>query len=67
MFNSIQPHVLAEKLMFNFRLDFSLMGWMRDFLTNRPQRVRVTGVLKCAIQLKFIIIIKKYYLKIILF
>ncbi len=67
VFNSTQPHVLAEKLMFNFSLDFSLMGWMLDFLTNRPQRVRVTGVLKCAIQLKCITIIMKYYLEIILF
>ena len=40
-FNTIQPHLLAEKLLSRFNLDFKLVGWIIDFLTNRCQCVRV--------------------------
>ena len=43
-FNTIQPHILVDKLLRNFNLDFSLVGWIWDFLTDRTQRVRVNGV-----------------------
>ncbi len=44
-FNTIQPHVLANKLVDFFGLDACLVGWIFDFLTNRTQQVRVNGVL----------------------
>ena len=34
-FNTIQPHILVDKLLRNFNLDFSLVGWILDFLTDR--------------------------------
>ena len=40
-FNTIQPHVLVEKLTNSFDLDPGLVGWILDFLTNRSQCVRV--------------------------
>lgn len=42
-FNTIQPHLLAEKLINLFNLDSNLVGWMLDFLTNQSQCVRVNG------------------------
>ncbi len=42
-FNTIQPHLLAEKLVHQFKLEANLVGWILDFLTNRSQRVRVNG------------------------
>ena len=44
-FNTIQPHVLVEKLSGSFGVDPCLVGWIFDFLTNRSQRVRVNGIL----------------------
>ena len=44
-FNTIQPHILVEKLVNNFGLDSGITGWVLDFLTNRTQRVRVNGKL----------------------
>ena len=44
-FNTIQPHILVEKLVNNFGLDTGIIGWVLDFLTNRTQRVRVNGIL----------------------
>ena len=44
-FNTIQPHILVEKLVNNFGLDSGIIGWVLDFLTNRTQRVRVNGTL----------------------
>ena len=44
-FNTIQPHVLVEKLVSSFCVDPCLVGWILDFLTNRSQRVRVNGIL----------------------
>ncbi|KAK0134267.1 hypothetical protein N1851_030177 [Merluccius polli] len=44
-FNTIQPHILTEKLLNNFSLDPSLTGWLLDVLTQRVQRVRVNKVL----------------------
>ena len=40
-FNTIQPHVLVDKLLNYFSLDPCLVGWILDFLTNRSQQVRV--------------------------
>ena len=44
-FNTIQPHILAERLLQSFDLDACLVGWIFDFLTNRTQQVRVNGTL----------------------
>ena len=44
-FNTIQPHILTERLLEQFDLSKNLVGWVLDFLTNRTQRVRVNGVL----------------------
>ena len=42
-FNTMQPHILAEKLITRFNLDHQLTMWITDFLTNRSQRVPVNG------------------------
>ncbi len=42
-FNTIQPHILIDKLINNFNLDLNIVGWILDFLTSRTQRVRVNG------------------------
>ena len=39
-FNTIQPLLLVEKLLHQFKLEANLVGWILDFLTNRSQRVR---------------------------
>ena len=44
-FNTMQPHILAEKLITRFNLDHLLTMWIIDFLTNRSQRVLVNGSL----------------------
>ena len=41
--NTIQPHILANKLVSYFGLDNHLVLWIIDFLTNRLQRVFVNG------------------------
>ena len=41
-FNTIQPLLLAEKLT-AMRVDHSLVAWTTDYLTNRPQYVRLQG------------------------
>ena len=48
-FNTIQPHVLVEKLERLFCLDAGLVGWIFDFLTNRTQQVKVNGSLSSLI------------------
>lgn len=40
-FNTIQPHILIDKLIKEFGLDFYLVGWILDFLVQRTQRVKV--------------------------
>ncbi len=40
-FNTTQTHILVEKLINEFGLDFSLLGWILDFLVQRTQRVKV--------------------------
>lgn len=42
-FNTIQPHLLIQRLRDNFGLEGSIVGWILDFLTGRTQRVRVNG------------------------
>ena len=42
-FNTMQPHILANKLVSHFSLDNHLVLWIIDFLTNRLQRVFVNG------------------------
>ena len=44
-FNTIQPHILAQKLIDDFKLDLNLVGWILDFLTDRSQCVRVNETL----------------------
>lgn len=39
-FNTMQPHILAEKLITRFHLNHQLTVWIIDFLTNRPHLVR---------------------------
>ena len=41
-FNTIQPHLLAEKLSV-MQVDHSMVAWITDYLTNRPQYVRLQG------------------------
>ncbi len=40
-FNTIQPHVLVNTLISEFKLEFKIVGWLIDFLSDRIQRVRV--------------------------
>jgi len=42
-FNTLQPHILAEKLSSPFHLDDQLTLWIIDFLTNRTQTVLVNN------------------------
>ena len=44
-FNTIQPHILATRLIEHFQLSQNLVGWILDFLTDRTQRVKVNGIL----------------------
>ena len=44
-FNTMQPHILAEKLITRFHLNHQLTLWIIDFLTNRSQRVLVNHTL----------------------
>ncbi|CAM4658728.1 unnamed protein product [Leuciscus chuanchicus] len=44
-FNTMQPHILAEKLITRFHLNHQLILWIIDFLTNRSQRVLVNHTL----------------------
>ena len=41
-FNTIQPALLCEKL-HKFQVDSSTTSWIYDYLTNRPQFVRLKG------------------------
>lgn len=34
-FNNIQPHIPIEKLLNNFNLDFSVVGWILDFFNDQ--------------------------------
>ena len=43
-FNTIQPHVLIKKLL-NLEVNPDLILWIRQFLCDRPQRVRLNGSL----------------------
>ena len=43
-FNTIQPFLLADRLLHQFKLDPNLISWITDFLTNRSQCVRVNRV-----------------------
>ena len=42
-FNTIQPHLLASKLM-NFNLHSSTIAWVMDYLISRPQFVRLNNL-----------------------
>ena len=43
-FNTIQPLMLQDKLL-RMRVDTSLVSWITDYLTNRPQYVRLKNIL----------------------
>jgi len=43
-FNTLQPHILAERLASRFHLEDQLILWIIDFLTNRSQRVLVNSI-----------------------
>ena len=42
-FNTMQPHILADKLLNNFDLDHRLVLWVINFLTKRSQKVLVNN------------------------
>ena len=42
-FNTMQPHLLAHKLLSNFGLKNRIVLWIMSFLTNRLQKVFVNG------------------------
>ena len=42
-FNLMQPHILVQKLKFDFNLPNQLVLWILDFLVERQQRVFVNG------------------------
>lgn len=44
-FNTIHPQILANRLRDNFQLNSTLIKWILDFLSGRPQRVRVGNTL----------------------
>ncbi len=44
-FKTIQPHILAMRLLEHFKLSNNLVGWILAFLTNRTQMVKVNGIL----------------------
>ncbi len=48
-FNCIQPHILADGLTSIHNIDPGLICWLADFLTDRPQKVKVNGVLSDAL------------------
>lgn len=41
----IQPHILVRHLTRTFNLDSGLISWLIDFLTDRPQKLRVRNIL----------------------
>lgn len=43
-FNTIRPHILANKLI-DFGINNSIVAWVVDYLTSRPQFVRLGGVI----------------------
>ena len=47
-FNTIQPHLLVQKPL-NMKIPSSVISWIFDYLTNRLQDVRLTGLLSSAI------------------
>lgn len=42
-FNTIQPHILANKLLSYFKLCPGIVGWILDFVVDWSQFVRVNG------------------------
>lgn len=42
-FNSLQSHILANKLPSHFHLDAQVTWWILNFLTNRSQRIGVNN------------------------
>ena len=47
-FNTIQPHLLVQKLL-NMKLPSSVVMWIFDYLTNRLQYIWLNGVLSSVI------------------
>ena len=43
-FNTVQPHILVQRLISDFNLAHQLVLWILDFLTCRQQRVVVNGL-----------------------
>ncbi|KAF7645229.1 hypothetical protein LDENG_00208060, partial [Lucifuga dentata] len=42
-FNTMQPHILVERLISSFQFDHHLIRWIISFFTNRTQTVIVNG------------------------
>lgn len=49
--NTIQPHILAQRLLEHFNLGTNLVGWILNYLTNRTQKIRVNGMLMGSVAL----------------
>lgn len=43
-FNTIQPHILASKII-NFNINNTSVSWVMDYLISRPQYVRLESEL----------------------
>ena len=48
LINTIQPHLLVQKIL-NMKLPSSVVSWIFDYFTNRLQYVRLNGVLSSVI------------------
>ena len=45
-FNTIQPHLLADKLMQHKNINAATVRWILNYLTNRPQYVELCNTIK---------------------
>ena len=45
LFNTLQPHLLFQKMISEFNLESDLALWVLDFLVGRHQQVRVNNTM----------------------
>ena len=45
-FNTIEPHLLADKLMQHKKVNVATVLWVLDYLTNRPQYVKLCDTIR---------------------
>jgi hypothetical protein len=48
-FNTIQPYILAKRLIWDFSLDGGLVLWLLNFLSQRSQRVKIGSPQGCVL------------------